>query len=148
MLPLVLSPPHLSPNPTTMSAITCPPSSTHLHLQPPFPTISSPHKSYHLHPRSIMEVSDLISRTEKVTCEEAKIELPLSQAPITSTNLILLAKLITNKDIGLTYDKDVAFKAWNPIYPLEVERINKNIFMFSFHHEVDAHKAYHRRPWS
>ena len=26
--------------------------------------------------------------------------------------------------------------------------MDKDIFMFSFNHEVDAHRAYHRRPWS
>lgn len=26
--------------------------------------------------------------------------------------------------------------------------MDKDIFMFSFSHEVDAHRAYHRRPWS
>ena len=29
-----------------------------------------------------------------------------------------------------------------------MKRIDKNMFMFSFHHEVDAHRAFHRRPWS
>ena len=62
-----------------------------------------------------MEVSDLISRTEKVSCEETRIELPLSQASITTSNLTFLAKLITNKDIGPTYVKDVVLKAWSPV---------------------------------
>lgn len=34
------------------------------------------------------------------------------------------------------------------MYPLEVKRIIKNIFKFSFRHEVDANRAFHRRPWS
>nr|POE57495.1 uncharacterized protein CFP56_06561 [Quercus suber]POF24121.1 uncharacterized protein CFP56_77266 [Quercus suber] len=95
-----------------------------------------------------MEVSNLISHTEKVSCEEAKIELPPNQGPASSPNLILLAKLITNKDIGLAYVRDVVMKAWNPVYPLEVKRMDRDIFMFSFNHEVDAYRAYHRRPWS
>ena len=91
-----------------------------------------------------MEVSGLISRIKKVSCEEARIELPPNQGLTFSPNLRLLAKLITNKDIGLAYVRDVVIKAWNPVYPLEVKHMDKDIFMFSFNHEVDAHKAYHR----
>ena len=87
-----------------------------------------------------MEVSNLISRTEKVSCEEARIEL--------LPKLILLAKLITNKNIGLSYVRDMVLKAWDSAYPLELKRMDKDIFMFSFSHEVDAYRAYHRRPWS
>ena len=94
-----------------------------------------------------MEVSNLISRIEKVSYEEARIELPPNQGPTTSLNLILFTKLITNKNIGLAHVRDVVLKAWNPVYPLEVKRMDKDIFMFSFHHEVDAHKSYHKRPW-
>nr|POE88510.1 hypothetical protein CFP56_66678 [Quercus suber] len=95
-----------------------------------------------------MEVSSLIARIEKVSCKEAIIELPPNQDTTTSPKLILLAKLITNKDIGLAFVRDVVLKAWNPVYPLKVKRMDKDIFMFSFSHEVNAQRAYHKRPWS
>ena len=94
-----------------------------------------------------MEVLDLISRTEKVSYEEARIELPPNQGPTTSLNLILVTKLVTNKNIGLAHVRDVVLKAWKLVYPLEVKCVDKDIFKFSFHHEVDAHKLYHKRPW-
>ena len=147
VLPLVLSPLYLSPNIVART-----PSSVHLlpHL-PPYQTISLSRPSLRkYYPPSFItiEVSDLISRTEKVSYEEARLDLPPNQGHTTFPKLILLAKLITNKDIGLAYVRDVVLKAWNPIYPLEVKRMDKDIFMFSFSHEVDAYRAYHKRPWS
>nr|POF16827.1 hypothetical protein CFP56_75008 [Quercus suber] len=71
-----------------------------------------------------MEVSSLIARIEKVSCKEAVIELPPNQDTTTSPKLILLAKLITNKDIGLAFVRDVVLKAWNPVYPLELADVS------------------------
>ena len=95
-----------------------------------------------------MEVADLISCTEEISCEESKLEVPPSQDPTISPNLILIDKLITSKDTSLNYVKDIALRAWKPVYSMEVKRLDKNIFMFSFQHEVDAHRAFLRRPWS
>ena len=95
-----------------------------------------------------MEVVDLITCTEKISCEESRIELPPNQDPSFSPDLTLIDKLITSKDTGLNYVKDIAIKAWKPVYTMEVKRLDNNIFMFSFQHEVDAHRAFLRRPLS
>ena len=94
-----------------------------------------------------MEAAGLVTRTEKISCEESRLELPPSQDPSESPDLTLIGKLITSKDIGLNYVKDIAFKAWKPVYTMEVKRLDKNIFMFYFQHEVDSHRAFLRQPW-
>ena len=76
------------------------------------------------------------------------LELPPNQNPDDSSELTLLAKFITSKDISLTYIKDITFKTWKPVYPMEVKKLDKNIFTFSFQHEVDMHKTFSLRPWS
>ena len=89
-----------------------------------------------------MEVANLVTRTERILCEESRIELPPNQDPSFSPDLTLIGKLITSKDTGLNYVKDIAVKAWKPVYKMEVKRLENNIFMFSFQHEVDAHRAF------
>nr|POF27248.1 hypothetical protein CFP56_12590 [Quercus suber] len=95
-----------------------------------------------------MEVSDLVTLANRLSCEDARLELPPNQNPNDSPELTLLAKLITSNDIRLTYVKDITLKALKPVYPMEVKKLDKTLFTFSFQHEVDLHKAFSMRPWS
>ena len=38
-------------------------------------------------------------------------------------------------------------KAWSVTYDVEVNVVDKNVFMFTFKHEADVRKAWDRRPW-
>ena len=88
-----------------------------------------------------MEVSELADRTSKCI----RLELPPNQETSLSSALILLGKLVSSRVAGLNIVKDVVLKAWKPVYPLEVKRLDKSTFMFSFHHEVDINKVFQKK---
>lgn len=144
----------LPPRPTLSPAFNLHASRIPVHYLPDAPNHITHHHHYPTHTSSHffsnlrMEVADLVSHTQKISCEESRLELPPSQDPTLSPDLNLIGKLITSKDTGLKYVKDIALRAWKPVYSMEVKRLDKNIFMFSFQHEVDAHRAFLSRPWS
>lgn len=144
----------LPPRPTLSPAFNLHASRIPVHYLPDAPNHITHHHHYPTHTSSHffsnlrMEVADLVSHTKKISCEESRLELPPSQDPTLSPDLNLIGKLITSKDTGLKYVKDIALRAWKPVYSMEVKRLDKNIFMFSFQHEVDAHRAFLSRPWS
>lgn len=95
-----------------------------------------------------MEVTDLINRTKLCSFKDIRLELPPNQTPPTNSNLTLIGTIISSKSIGLSIVRGVVLKAWKPMFPLEVSRMDNNLFLFRFQHEADASKVFHRRPWS
>ncbi|KAL0015762.1 hypothetical protein SO802_002831 [Lithocarpus litseifolius] len=95
-----------------------------------------------------MEVTNLVNRTKLCSFKDICLELPPNQTPPTNSNLTIIEKIISSKSIGLSIVRDVVLKAWKPMFPLEVSRMENNLFLFCFQHEADANNVFHRRPWS
>ncbi|KAL0010223.1 hypothetical protein SO802_005331 [Lithocarpus litseifolius] len=104
------------------------PSSSVINLRPPRP-------AHH-------EVSDLVSKTEKCSCQDIKLKLPPNQESFIPSDFTLLAKIITTKTISFNMVKEVT------TFLMEIKWISKEVFMSTFHHEVDLRNVFMKRPWS
>ena len=87
------------------------------------------------------DVSRLISLTD--FC----LDLTLGE-PNENTNLTLLGKLITLKTIPTSVIRDIVTKAWNQTRSMvvEVQCLDKNIFIFKFKYEADLQVTFRKRP--
>nr|POE74969.1 hypothetical protein CFP56_26549 [Quercus suber] len=95
-----------------------------------------------------MEAPDLLSNANKLSNLDICLELPPNQASPGPSNLNLIGKLITSKAIGTSIIKDILFREWKPSLPMDVQRMGRDIFLFTFQHGADLFTAFHRRPWS
>ena len=95
-----------------------------------------------------MEVTELVKRTNRWSFQDIRLELPQNQAPNSPPENPIIEKLISSKSLTLPIIKDVVTKAWRPTYPLEVTKLDTNMFLFKFHHEADAQRTLLKRPWS
>ena len=43
--------------------------------------------------------------------------------------------------------KEIIAKAWNTVNEVDVAVVDKNVFLFSFKHEVDVKRVWDRHPW-
>ena len=96
----------------------------------------------------MMEVSELVNRTKRCSFQDIRLELPPNQQPLNSSANTIIGKLVSPKILSLPVIKEVVTKAWRPLYPLEVIKLDPNIFLFKFQHETDAQKTFLKRPWS
>ena len=95
-----------------------------------------------------MEVTELVKRTNRCSFQDIRLELPPNQALDSPPENTIIGKLISSKSLSLPIIKDVVTKVWHPTYPLEVSKLDNNVFLFKFHHEADAQKTLLKRPWS
>ena len=89
-----------------------------------------------------------MARTKNFSCQDIRLELPPNQAALNASALVLLGKLISSNPSSLSVVKDVVSKAWRPVFPMEVRRVEKEIYMFSFQHKADLQKVFRKIPWS
>ena len=95
-----------------------------------------------------MEVSELVNRTKRCSFQDIRLELPPNQQPLNPSAITIIRKLLSPKILSLPVIKEVVTKAWRPLYPLEVLKLDPNIFLFKFQHETDAQKTFIKWPWS
>ena len=95
-----------------------------------------------------MEVSELVNRTKWCSFQDIRLELPPNQQPLNPSANTIIGRLLSPKSLSLPIIKEVVTKAWRPLYPLEVIKLDSNIFLFKFQHETDTQKTFLKRPWS
>jgi hypothetical protein len=93
-------------------------------------------------------VEELIARTESISCADNRLSLSPSKDPLNTTELSLIGKIISPKNFINSVVKEIIMKAWKPTHPIQVKRVERNTFLFSFGHEVDRQLAFNRRPWT
>lgn len=86
----------------------------------------------------MMDKPQIISSSNKLSSLQIRLELPPNQENFNPLNFNLIGKLISSKPFGTTIIRDVMLRAWRPTFSLEVKRLSKDIFMFSFQHETDS----------
>ncbi len=134
-----------------------PVTSRHLSLPSPYPlTTSFFCFLYYLILYSFMadnitpsqSVEELIAHTETFSCADNRLSLPAESPMTTSCHLTLVGKILSTRNFTHAVVKDIVDKAWKPSSPIQVQRVERNIFLFSFGHEVDRELAFNKRPWT
>ncbi|GMY05180.1 hypothetical protein FCV25MIE_00419, partial [Fagus crenata] len=93
-------------------------------------------------------VEELIARTESISCADNRLSLSPSKDPLNTTELSLIGKIIYPRNFINSVVKEIIMKAWKPTHEIQVKRVERNTFLFSFGHEVDRQLAFNRRPWT
>jgi hypothetical protein len=60
--------------------------------------------------------------------------------------LMLLGKVLSSRPFSRGVVKEIIAKAWNTVNEVDVEGVDKNVFLFTFKHEVDVRRVWDRRP--
>ena len=83
----------------------------------------------------------LITKTSKLGWSKQPMVLDTEPDAEEKAKLLLLGKLLSFKTFSRLVVKDIISKAWNTVNEVEVSVIDKNIFLFSFKHEVDMRRV-------
>jgi hypothetical protein len=126
----LVRPPYSVVHPHQHSHITQPAISVYL-------TMASP-------PNADIDVTDLVARTEKCSCEEFRIELPSLQNESEVIKTSLIGKIISNRNFSYTMVKEIVSKVWNLSFPISVDKVDRNIFLFTFQHEANLNSVFRR----
>ncbi len=93
-------------------------------------------------------VEDIILRTQRVSCADNRIDISIPREIPNHVNHCLLGKIMSLRSFYMPVVLEIVTKAWNPSRPIQVKKVERNIFVFMFEHEADMALAYKRRPWT
>jgi hypothetical protein len=93
-------------------------------------------------------VDELIAITESCSCADNHLSLTPASSPSSPNDLSLLRKIISTRNFIAVVVKEILEKAWHLSQPIQVQRVDRNTFLFMFGHEVDRQLAFNRRPWT
>jgi hypothetical protein len=94
-----------------------------------------------------ISIESLVSCTKRLGWQGDKVRLDVDTNKEGASKLMLIGKILSKKSFPRPIVKDIVHKAWSVTYDVEVNVVDKNVFMFTFKHEADVRKAWDRRPW-
>ena len=90
----------------------------------------------------------LIAKTKLLGWSKNPINLEVEPGAGDKAKLMLLGNVLSSKVFSRLVVLEKIAKAWNTTNEVEVSVVDKNVFLFSFKHEVDVRRVWDRRPWS
>ncbi|XP_012847426.1 PREDICTED: uncharacterized protein LOC105967373 [Erythranthe guttata] len=64
-----------------------------------------------------------------------------------NTDLILIGRILTRKEINREALERTMSKVWSPVHGIQVDKIGDGRFIFIFKHEMDRRRAMEEGPW-
>ena len=96
----------------------------------------------------IPSIEDLTHRTQKISCADNRLPITIPKQNPAQQSLLLIGKLISHRNFHAPIIFDIVNKAWKPSRRIQVKKIERNTFVFTFDHEADRDLAFNRRPWT
>ena len=93
-------------------------------------------------------MENLIAKTKKLGWVQQPVSLGVEPSAEDKAKFLLIGKVLSHKVFSHSVVKEIIAKAWNTIKGVSVTVLDKNVFLFTFGHEVDVRKIWERHPWS
>ena len=97
---------------------------------------------------SALIMEDLILRTKNFSCADNRLDLSELPDPAEDNELNLIGKILSSRNFNSGVVRDITIRAWNPSKDIQISRLEKNIFLFTFGVKADLEMAFSRRPWT
>ena len=81
-------------------------------------------------------VDAITSQAAKLSWLKSKVNLEVVSTSSNTSKCLLIGKILSNKSFPRALVKDILTKAWNVLNEIEVASVDKNVFVFTFKHEV------------